>query len=442
MTGETNHRFVENMDDWMRTIERDINRLKRRPNPPDLSSQIGPGIAAQAIEVIDWNDDDYLNNGYYFSDPPAKHAPVDSQSFIGTAISKDDGGGFQILYQFVEDPDVDTPELWIRTWIADDDETPGFSDWFQWGDWIGGGGASGHFWEDGDTHTITSQEVTNGQAVVDLSHQPRSESVRLSMGGLNQPRSEWTIDYAGGQITYPLAGYEASGTVLRAHYEWDNEVTYTAPPWSIVNTRTEERLYSSGSDLTSFALPSGAAATDILVYMQLGGFGTSATYAVTDPRLYTVGTATVFSRTCGMYVGYVGAGGPIAMQLRGGNNAYGQFSHGTAMILRSGTAQQLQFRIARSGVGAVVATNSGSTIPAITGPGAGALACAFNVGGLGGGYGVNWASVGQGYSEQYEYGDYEVNSVAKTTTASPSGANYPTVGTGGDETCVMVVGVQ
>lgn len=441
---DDNHRIVQTMDDWMRKIERDINRLKRRPNPPDLLEYIGPAVASQAIEVIDWNDETVTYNGWYFSDPPAMNAPVDNQSFIGMSISKDDGSGFQYVFQFVEDPDVDTPELWVRTWVPDDDdgEIPGFSDWFVWGDIFGGGG-SAHTWEDGDDYTVTSVDLVNEVAVMDLSYVPRAESLQVAVGGLVQPPSEYTVDYDLAQVTFPLGSFEPVGMELKAQYEWDEEIAYAAIPWSIVNTRTEERQYSSGSDLTSFALPSGAAADDILVYMQLGGFGTSASYAVTDSRFYTIGTATVFGRTCGLYVGYVGSGlSPISMSLRGGNNAYGQFAHGTAMILRSGTSRQLQFRIARSGVGAVVASNSGSTIPAISGAGSGALACAFNVGGLGGGYGIGWGSVGQGYSEQYEHGNYEVNSVGTTTNSSPTGANYPTIGTGGDETCVMVVGVQ
>jgi len=444
MAMDNNHRYIETMDDWMRSVEKDIARLKRRPNPPDLSATLGPGITGQAIEVIDWNDDDYLTNGWFFSDPPAKHAPVDEQSFIGTAISKDDGGGFQLLYQFVEDPDVDTPELWIRTWIADDDETPGFSDWFQWGDWVGGGGGAAPNWEANDSHAITSQEVTNGTAIMDLSYEVHSESLQISMGGLVQPPGNYTLDAPSGQVTYPLSGFEPAGTPIKAHYEWIDPVTPPAAiPWSIVNTRTEGRYHSAGTPLTSFALPSGWDAADILVYMQLGGFGTDAVVGVSDSRLYEVGTATVWGRQCSMHVGYVGAGGaPISMNLLGGNNAYGQFAHGTAMILRTGTSRQLQFRIARSAEGAVVVTNSGGTIPTLSAGGSGALACAFNCGGLGGGYGINWGAVGGGFTEQYENGNYEVNSVATTTADPPGGRPYPTVTTGGDETCVMILGVQ
>ena len=81
------------------------------------------------------------------------------------------------------------------------------------------GGASGAKWEADDTYTLTAADITAGTATFPLTYQPIDESL-MAVLGIPQPPTEYTIDYAGQTVTWPLDGWEETGDVIWVHYEY------------------------------------------------------------------------------------------------------------------------------------------------------------------------------------------------------------------------------
>lgn len=81
------------------------------------------------------------------------------------------------------------------------------------------GGATGAKWEADDTYTLTAADITAGTATFPLSYRPLDESL-MAVLGIPQSPTEYSIDYAGQTITWPLDGWEQAGDVIWVHYEY------------------------------------------------------------------------------------------------------------------------------------------------------------------------------------------------------------------------------
>jgi microcystin-dependent protein len=116
-------------EDYFRNLEKRLSRLERRPNRAsmDTASLLGPGIASQAVQIMDWSSSDALFNGFFHSEVGGINSPDSTLTWTGQVIAKDDGTGMQQVWN------TDGPETlyWMRTYAPDpaDPSLVIFSEW-------------------------------------------------------------------------------------------------------------------------------------------------------------------------------------------------------------------------------------------------------------------------------------------------------------------------
>lgn len=296
--------------------------------------------------------------------------------------------------------------------------------------------------ESDDVHAVTQYDINLGYVDLFLSHKPIKESTKLWWRTVAQQPTEYTVDEDGGTIHMSLdTTYVQVGDAIWPHYAYRYELDEEPVSWSVIASRGQNGGYAS-SPTTSFALPSpggGLLPTDLIVFAQIGGFGTGAQYAVTDHRLYAAGETTCGGRPCGLYVGYVGDGSPIQATLSGGDNAFGQFADNACIILR-GDNRRLYFDPDRVGVSPDGPGDSG-VIPSLPGKGSGSVCVVFASGGVGGAYGFDWSESAP-YS--YVFGQdqsYDVINFGTLHADDAVSATNPTDDPG-DYTAAIAVGLR
>ena len=111
-------------ESYFRLQEKRLQRAERR-HVVSIADQLGPGMAAQAVQIIDWNSLDATLNGFYYTQPGAQNSPDPALSWTGHVIAKDDGTGMQQVWN------TDGPETlyWIRTYSPVGDGTVTFTEW-------------------------------------------------------------------------------------------------------------------------------------------------------------------------------------------------------------------------------------------------------------------------------------------------------------------------
>ena len=135
--GDQNWRTSTNSADYFGQQKKQLNVADRRPVIRRASDLVGPGIAATAVQITDFNDLLATYNGFFSSEAGALNAPSGFQAFVGTVVSDAEIGGRQTF------TGVDTEEVYQRVFRRN----PGDSATIYWGDWViagsGGGGGSG-----------------------------------------------------------------------------------------------------------------------------------------------------------------------------------------------------------------------------------------------------------------------------------------------------------
>jgi hypothetical protein len=153
-------RIVTNGDDWMRDVEKRLQREERRPAPASFADQLGPGITQRARAVADWNDPVNLRNGWYFSEPFSINSPDYDTGWLGETITTYDGRGLQRLSAIADDR-----RFQRHFWHVGNSPIPTFSTWQHTGGapepeflsasnpaWWSSNGTQA--WRDGNTVTI------------------------------------------------------------------------------------------------------------------------------------------------------------------------------------------------------------------------------------------------------------------------------------------------
>lgn len=122
------HRIITNANDWMRSVERRLASIERRPAVQSREQILGETIAPISMQVIDWNARENLLNGWYWSEPPAANAPTLVLPLLGMAIVRmvPDGtrAGIQVLWS-----EQATPVQYRRTFLLVPDTAPSFGAW-------------------------------------------------------------------------------------------------------------------------------------------------------------------------------------------------------------------------------------------------------------------------------------------------------------------------
>lgn len=123
----SNHRIVTDGSDWMRDVERRVNRQERRPAPVDVKAVFGTAINQRARQIADWNDPEALRNGWYYTESFGIHSPDPDYMWMGECIVTYEGHGTQVLWSH------GAPVLYqfARTFHWHENEAPDFAAWQQ-----------------------------------------------------------------------------------------------------------------------------------------------------------------------------------------------------------------------------------------------------------------------------------------------------------------------
>lgn len=104
--------------DALRQLQRRVMRQERRSAVRSLDATLGDGMAALAVQIVDWNATDTLLNGFYYSAPGAVNTPDTLLSWTGQTIAKDDGTGMQQVWN----TDGPSTLYWMRTYVPTPEE--------------------------------------------------------------------------------------------------------------------------------------------------------------------------------------------------------------------------------------------------------------------------------------------------------------------------------
>lgn len=90
-------RIPQTAEDYFGHQKKQVQFADRRPVIRRASDFVGPGIAASAVRLTDYNDLLATYNGFYASAPGAFNAPGADDAFVGTVSSDAELGGVQIF---------------------------------------------------------------------------------------------------------------------------------------------------------------------------------------------------------------------------------------------------------------------------------------------------------------------------------------------------------
>lgn len=93
----TNRPTPQNLPDWMKATDKRISHESRRPGAATASDLLGPGYSPTAVELQDWNQDEAVFSGQFWSDVGALNGPDAGVQWVGQVLSRDREAGVQML---------------------------------------------------------------------------------------------------------------------------------------------------------------------------------------------------------------------------------------------------------------------------------------------------------------------------------------------------------
>jgi len=95
MTDSQNWRTEIDAGDYFAHQKKQMQVENRRPVIRRASDLVGPGIAATAVKITDFDDQLATYNGYYSAVEGTTNAPTATEPFVGTVVMDADLGGMQ-----------------------------------------------------------------------------------------------------------------------------------------------------------------------------------------------------------------------------------------------------------------------------------------------------------------------------------------------------------
>lgn len=205
MGGANSWRTPVDGADYLRGLEKRVLHEERRPNIRTASDILGPGIAPYCIRLEDWNADETLFNGFWYTEPGAFNAPDNTRYWMGFSLATEAGNGFERVTEFFGPltdvawprptyvrkfwtPNPDTPRQW-SLWRLEDGTPPGIiSDY-------GGSTVKANDYSTANDSTAWTQ--ASGFTIT------RQETRRVGPN-LIFTDVEWTR--TGGTVTFPVSG--------------------------------------------------------------------------------------------------------------------------------------------------------------------------------------------------------------------------------------------
>lgn len=123
-----NWRDSKEIEDYLLHQQKQQDLNNRRPVIRRAADLVGPGIAATAVRVTNFNDLLAQYDGFFSAAPGALNAPDSEQGFIGFIASDAELGGVQILFGL-------TDQMMYRRVFTRNAADP---DFIAWGAWLVG----------------------------------------------------------------------------------------------------------------------------------------------------------------------------------------------------------------------------------------------------------------------------------------------------------------
>lgn len=109
MAGANNWRPNITAQDWMRSMEKRVLNEERRPLIRSAADLLGPGFAPYAVQVTDWDGDEAVFNGMFYSTAGLSiNSPDNGSDWIGMVLAEADGFGIQRVMEHRSD-NAETP---------------------------------------------------------------------------------------------------------------------------------------------------------------------------------------------------------------------------------------------------------------------------------------------------------------------------------------------
>lgn len=219
MGGSNDWRTQITGEDWMRSQEKRLLHEERRPQVRAASDILGPGIAPYCIRLEDWNADETLFNGFWYSEPGAFNSPNNTRYWIGTSLTIEGGWGIQRVSEYFG---TTTDVLWPRPvytrkfWTASPDAPRSWSLWR-----LEDGTPPGIISDYGGSSTFpTAYSTANNSTAWTAASGftiTRQETRRVGTNLLFTD-VEWTR--TGGTVTFPVSGDIANTLVATLSSEY------------------------------------------------------------------------------------------------------------------------------------------------------------------------------------------------------------------------------
>lgn len=134
MGGQNSGRQPLSFQDWQTDIEKRALSQERRPQIRNASDLLGPGIAANAVQLSDWDDEATAFNGLFYSEPGALNGPDNSSYWMGVVEVTEAGFGFQRVRRYFSAVGSQMLEEWGRTFADPGSGARDYSAWQLWSD--------------------------------------------------------------------------------------------------------------------------------------------------------------------------------------------------------------------------------------------------------------------------------------------------------------------
>lgn len=118
-----------NPGQWFSDTEKRMRHQESQPVPKVASDLLGPGLAAHAVRLADWNSPEANFNGFWYSFPGDLHSPDSTLHWIGETVNDGNGFGIQKAWNHREG-------VWPSIAMVRNVYDPGAGGVPQYGEWV------------------------------------------------------------------------------------------------------------------------------------------------------------------------------------------------------------------------------------------------------------------------------------------------------------------
>lgn len=120
--------IITDAGDYFGQEKKKVSLEQRRPQIRKASDLVGPGIAATAVRITDFNDTLATYNGFFSAKAGALNAPNGTHDFVGYTVADSEFGGMQVFRSMT------SAAQFVRMMRRN----PGDPEFITWSSWVAG----------------------------------------------------------------------------------------------------------------------------------------------------------------------------------------------------------------------------------------------------------------------------------------------------------------